>query len=232
MTIGLTPSLESDPKQSFADLARLAAELCWTSHAAVCLSQADPTSAFAWYSRETSGPPLADVVWPRFFTGEDLREVPDLLKDPQFAHSPLVVVIGARFYAAAALRRAQGAVLGWLCVLDAEPRPDGLTVDQQTYLASLARQAVTILELGQAVQRYRTQETLSDRSSMLSQIAETLRVPVETFANVDAREDPNIDLLAEYVELLGAFRHVSDRQARRRCLSYVKAAATRSSDEA
>lgn len=73
---------------------------------------------------------------------------------------------------------------------------------------------------------------MSDRPSILSQIAEALGVPVETFANVDAREDPNIDLLAECMELLGAFRQVSDRQARRRCLSYVKATAARSSDEA
>ena len=163
MMIGATLSLDSDPEQSSADLVRVAAELCRTAHAAVCLIQADPMRAFAWYSRDSSGSELADVAWPRFSTAEDLQVVPDLLKDPELAQSTLVKAVGARFYAAAVLRTAEGAFLGWLCVLDPEPRPDGLTVAQQTCLASLARQTVMILELGQAAQRYRTQEILLAR---------------------------------------------------------------------
>ncbi|MBP28899.1 hypothetical protein [Methylobacterium sp.] len=71
---------------------------------------------------------------------------------------------------------------------------------------------------------------MSDRSRILTQIADALAVPVETLTNVDHGSDDRVAPLSECIELLKAFWQISDRQARRRCLSYVKAAAERSAD--
>lgn len=163
MMIGSASSLDSVPKQSFADIARLAAELCRTAHAVVCLNEADQVRASACYSRNTEGARLAGALCAPAPVSEGVHVVPDLQQDPQFSHSPLTAAVRARFSATVPLRTAQGAVLGWLCVLDPEPRPDGLTVDQQACLASLGRQAVTLVELGQAVQRNKAQEILQAR---------------------------------------------------------------------
>lgn len=73
---------------------------------------------------------------------------------------------------------------------------------------------------------------MSDRACILSEIAGALGVPAETFVNVSSRADMHLALVEECIELIEAFQHIADRQARRRCLSYVKATAKRSSEEA
>ena len=73
---------------------------------------------------------------------------------------------------------------------------------------------------------------MSDRIRVLSQIAEALAVPVETFTSAELGSAVHQASLEECIELLEAFRCIGDRQARRRCLSYVKAAADRWTEEA
>jgi two-component sensor histidine kinase len=57
-----------------------------------------------------------------------------------------------RFCAGALLATKEGLPLGALCVLDAQPRPDGLSGDQREMLLALARQVMTQLELRRAVE--------------------------------------------------------------------------------
>ncbi|MFC6742096.1 hypothetical protein [Methylobacterium tardum] len=73
---------------------------------------------------------------------------------------------------------------------------------------------------------------MSDRKRILSRIAETLGIPVNVFRGVDDAAGSRLASLDECVELLEAFKQIGDRQARRRCLSYVRAAAERSAEEA
>lgn len=65
--------------------------------------------------------------------------VPDATQDPRFADNPLVTGDkGIRFYAGAPLISSEGTPLGALCVIDFEPRPDGLTEFQKEGLSVLA----------------------------------------------------------------------------------------------
>lgn len=73
---------------------------------------------------------------------------------------------------------------------------------------------------------------MSDVPRILIQLAEALAVPIEAFTQVDSGSDERVATIEECIDLLDAFRRIGDRQARRRCLSYVKASAERSSDPA
>lgn len=75
--------------------------------------------------------------------------VPDLAKDPRFAHFDIVTQEHPmRFYAGAPLVTQDGYVLGTLCVLDHVPRQ--LAPHLQVLLLSLARQVIRLLELKRA----------------------------------------------------------------------------------
>ena len=67
-------------------------------------------------------------------------EVPDATLDPRFTDNPLVTgEPNIRFYAGAPLVSVEGAPLGSLCIIDTEPRPEGLTELQRDGLEVLAR---------------------------------------------------------------------------------------------
>jgi diguanylate cyclase (GGDEF)-like protein/PAS domain S-box-containing protein len=85
--------------------------------------------------------------------------VPDTTKDPRFADNPLVTGRPyLRFYAGAPLVTDDGLPLGTLCVLDAKPRPEGLTPDQSTALLDLARAVMTQLKLRHAEKAHEENE--------------------------------------------------------------------------
>ena len=70
--------------------------------------------------------------------------------------------------------------------------------------------------------------SMTDQSTILVRLADALGVPVDAFL---AAEDGSVDggaSLEETAELIDAFRRITDRQARRRCLNYVKLASERS----
>jgi PAS domain S-box-containing protein len=69
----------------------------------------------------------------------DLLVVEDASTDPRFHENPLVLgEPGIRFYAGAALKTPDGVAIGRPCVLDPEPRPDGLSDRDQATLTELA----------------------------------------------------------------------------------------------
>jgi PAS domain S-box-containing protein len=151
-------------EQSVADIARLAAELCQTAHAVICLAGADRLHLHASYSRVTNSTRVEEAVCAETPIPESLCVVPDLLLEPELRQSLLNAGdVQARFYAAVPLQTSQGAVLGSLCVLDPEARSTGLTVVQETCLASLARQVVTLLETQRAAEEHRRQQVLQAR---------------------------------------------------------------------
>lgn len=84
----------------------------------------------------------------------DLLIIPDLTEDSRTAGNTLVTAEPhIRFYAGAPLIAPRGETLGMLCVIDHKPRPEGLTIDQQSVLARLARQVIAQLELRRAMDR-------------------------------------------------------------------------------
>ncbi|GJE50960.1 hypothetical protein GOFOIKOB_4014 [Methylobacterium tardum] len=165
MTIFASPaSFNTVQLQSFEDLARLAAELCQTTHAVIRLVQDGATHLHACYSRATDRLRLDETACTGPVDHDGIVTVPDLQQDPQLARSQIASGdVQARFYAAVPLRSAQGAMLGSLCVLDPQPRPGGLNPAQQSCFASLARQVVTLLETRHAAQEHRAQQILQAR---------------------------------------------------------------------
>ncbi|HXH78721.1 ATP-binding protein [Nocardioides sp.] len=78
--------------------------------------------------------------------------VADATADRRFRDNPLVTgAPGIRFYAGFPLRTPTGAVLGTLCVIGYEPRPEGLTGVQSHLLEVLAEQVMAQLNLRRAL---------------------------------------------------------------------------------
>ncbi|MGU3468674.1 PAS domain-containing protein [Methylobacterium sp. C33D] len=83
---------------------------------------------------------------------DDLLVIPDLTLDPRTAANTLVTGEPyLRFYAGAPLHSPEGVSLGTLCVIDHEPRPEGLSPEQADALRALARQVMVQMELHRAV---------------------------------------------------------------------------------
>ena len=79
--------------------------------------------------------------------------VPDTRLDERFACNPLVTAAdGLRFYAGALLKTQEGLPLGTVCVLDREPRPQGITQHQRLTLEVLARLAMNQLEMRRVIE--------------------------------------------------------------------------------
>ena len=140
--------LDTGPEQDFDELTRLAAELLGAPMAAVSLV----TASRQWFKSEVGlgmrETPLDSSVCMRALDFPEGLVVPDLSRDPRFTANPLVTgERHLRFYAGERLETQAGLPLGMLCVLDTQPRPDGVTDAQRTALRTLARQVAAQLEL-------------------------------------------------------------------------------------
>jgi len=77
---------------------------------------------------------------------EDHLVVPDLTKDDEFKdHENVVGLPNLRFYAAAPLVCPEGYRLGTICVLDTEPRPEGLSMDMIQNLREIAGMIMDVM---------------------------------------------------------------------------------------
>lgn len=154
--------LDTARERAFDDIAQLAARLCGTPMAQVSLVAGDRQWFKAEVGIQAREVPLSHSVC-RHALGlaDGLLVIPDLAEDPRTRGNPHVT--GAqhlRFYAGAPLRTPTGEVLGTVCVLDAAPRPGGLTPEQADSLQALARQVMTLLAMGRTL---REQGRLQDR---------------------------------------------------------------------
>ena len=149
--------LDTEPERAFDDIAKLASIVCQTPIAVVNLIARDRQ----WFKSEVglgvkSTPLETSLCAQVLLEGRDLVVVKDTTKDERFACNPLVA--GAphlRFYAGAILQTADKLPIGTVCVLDHQPRPDGLNPDQRTGLVSLANLVMTHLELRLALREPR-----------------------------------------------------------------------------
>jgi signal transduction histidine kinase len=139
--------LDSDPEESFDDIARLAAQICGTPWAVVNFIDGERQWSKAYFELVSDTERRQDAFCPHTIVSPDgFLVVEDALLDQRFAQNPSV--IGApniRFYAGSAIRAASGRPIGSVCVVDRTPRT--LTPDQREALRSLSRLATEQLEL-------------------------------------------------------------------------------------
>ncbi|SFM32312.1 PAS domain S-box protein [Methylobacterium pseudosasicola] len=147
-------------EKGFDDLARIAALLCGVPTALVTLVD-DRRQFFKARAGFDGGceAPLDVGFCPLVVKAEAPLIIHDT-REEGHADNAAVAEGGVRFYAGMPLRTAAGAVLGTLCVLDRQPRPEGLTPGQFEGLERLAEQVVDQLELRRA---------LSERERLLAE---------------------------------------------------------------
>lgn len=140
--------LDTNAEADFDGIVRLAAQICETPIALVSLVDTDRQWFKATVGLAVDQTPLCDAVCAHAILETDLLIIPDLTLDSRTADNNLVVGDpGIRFYAGAVLRNLEGYALGTLCVIDYQPRPNGLDEKQCFGLQMLARQTMAQLEL-------------------------------------------------------------------------------------
>ncbi len=145
--------LDTPPEQGYDDIVQLASQICRTPVALVSLVAADRQ----WFKAQIGAPAnetdLDSSICRHGLQQPGLLTIPDLTADARTRDNPLVTgEPHIRFYAGAPLRTPEGLTLGMLCVIDLQPRAEGLTSEQGDALEALARQTMTQLELRRALQ--------------------------------------------------------------------------------
>ncbi len=138
--------LDTPREQPFEEICRIAAHVCQAPIAVVNLIE----DTRQWFKaevglgvRETQ---LDVSICAHAILQPGLFVVPDTTKDARFDCNPLVTgEPHLRFYAGALLETSDGLPLGTMCVLDTEPRPEGVTEAQADTLRALAGQVMTQL---------------------------------------------------------------------------------------
>jgi PAS domain S-box-containing protein len=151
--------LDTPTEEDFDDIVRLAAEAFDAPIAVVNLI----ASHRQWFKAEVGigarELPLDVSICAHAILQQDTMVIPDTRADDRFVHNPLVTAEGGlRFYAGALLKTPDGLPIGTVCVLDRQPRPDGITPFQRLTLEVLARQVMTQLELRRALSQQREDE--------------------------------------------------------------------------
>ncbi len=168
--------LDTPPEPAFDDLALLASEVCGTPMALITLIDDDRQWFKARVGFEATETGMARSVCIHAVAEPGLTVIPDLRSDERTCANPSVR--GApdlRFYAGAPLVTEEGHPIGTLCVLDTEPRPEGLRPHQASTIEVLARQVMAQLALRRAVKDLATRtETLRAQEGRLRTVFETI----------------------------------------------------------
>jgi sigma-B regulation protein RsbU (phosphoserine phosphatase) len=140
--------LDTPAEQGFDDIVMLASQICRTPVALVSLVANDRQWFKARIGFDACETPLSQSVCAHTLWRPGLLVINDLTADPRTRDNTLVTAPPhIRFYAGARLETPSGKSLGALCVIDTQPRPDGLTTAQANSLEALARQVMVQLEL-------------------------------------------------------------------------------------
>lgn len=164
-------ALEDDPE--LRAIADFAAMLCNTPSASVTIVERSRQRFLARHGIDGRETPRSISFCAHAMQGRDLFVVPDATKDPRFTDNSLVTgKMGVRFYAGAPLVTGDGTELGALCVIDTEPRPDGLTQLQEEGLRVLARSAVR--RFVNERESLRSREQARERARMLELVLDSV----------------------------------------------------------
>ncbi len=161
--------LDTLPEPEYDDLPRLAAQICDTPMAVFTLVD----EARQWF-KASAGLSIRETERRHSFCshaieGDDPFMVEDARKDPRFSSNPYVTGDpGIRFYAGVPLKSSMGPKLGTIAVLDRIPRQ--LTDRQLTALQTLARHAMSLLELRLERNRHRLTSARLDAAQKVGQV--------------------------------------------------------------
>ena len=159
--------LDTAPEEGFDDAVQIARTICAVPVALVSLVAANRQ----WFKARVGFPPcetdLSSSVCKYVLSEPDLLVIPDLSEDARTRDNPLVTgEPHIRFYAGAPLRTPGGKVMGSLCVIDSQSRPDGLTEEQADALRRLARQIMILMRERQQLARLQVEERQTRASSV------------------------------------------------------------------
>ncbi|RKF22554.1 PAS domain S-box protein [Altericroceibacterium spongiae] len=130
-------ALEDDPE--LAQIVQFASRLCDVPIALVSLVEEERQRFIARQGLATRETPRSSSFCAHAMLLGSIMEVRDATRDERFHTNPLVTgPPNIRFYAGQPLRSPEGVPLGALCVIDSQPRPEGLTEFQREGLAVLA----------------------------------------------------------------------------------------------
>ena len=177
--------LENDDE--LLQIVQFAAKLCGVPISLVSLVEEQRQRFLARAGLEATETPRPTSFCAHAMMEREPMVVPDALLDPRFERNPLVTgEPKIRFYAGAPLLSSEGAPLGSLCVIDTEPRAEGLTDFQREGLEVLA--ASVMRRLNARREYLAVQEQLVRESMRLRRMAE--HIPVLAWA---ARPDGSIE---------------------------------------
>ncbi|MEM7741778.1 MAG: HWE histidine kinase domain-containing protein [Pseudomonadota bacterium] len=204
---GSITELRAETAAAFNEMTHLAAHLCQTSIAALCL-----TDRQRQWCQSSHGVPIASVqsepsLMTRGLEHSGVLVVPDARCDAQLAANRLGVdshPLG--FYASVPMTDSKGSPVGALVVLDHLPRPAGLTDEQSLHLQSLARQASSFWELHRALFRERAslRESVHRTRNVIS-VAQAL--VMRTLSSTDSHEKAASTLLGR-LDALGSVQDI------------------------
>lgn len=197
--------LDTPPEPEFDNITRVAALVCKAPMAVVNLI-ADTRQFFkSEIGLGVREMPLDVSLCARAILEPDILVVPDLAGDSRFDCNPLVS--GSphlRFYAGARLDTPEGLPLGTVCVLDYQPRPEGLTAEQTEVLRALARQTMAHLEL---------KRTVAARDLLARELSHRIKnifSVVSGLASASARDSAAHDFAAAFRGRVGALARAHD----------------------
>jgi PAS domain S-box-containing protein len=145
--------LDTPREPDFDDIVRLAADTFGAPIAVVNLI----ANGRQWFKAEVGigvrDLPLDVSICAHAILQSATLVVPDTRLDERFVCNPLVTAEeeGLRFYAGALLKTEEGLPLGTVCVLDRQPRPEGITDHQRLTLEVLARTVMNQLEMRRVI---------------------------------------------------------------------------------
>ncbi len=131
--------MDTAAEEAFDRIVLRATESCQTPVALISLVADDRQWFKARIGFAPSETPLGQSVCKYALHERGLLVIPDLAADPRTSDNTLVTgEPRIRFYAGAKIEAADGTPIGSLCVIDTEPRPEGLTPVQAAALEGLA----------------------------------------------------------------------------------------------
>lgn len=156
--------LEDDPELSA--IAQFAAKLCGAPIALVSIVEDERQRFVAGMGLDAKETPRDQSFCAHAMLGAEVMVVEDATRHRAFRDNPLVTgEPHIRFYAGAPLISSEGAPIGALCIIDRQPRPDGIDDLQREGLQVLAMNVMRRLETQR--QDRRSETAISTREDRL-----------------------------------------------------------------